>query len=89
MKFKKPIHLIRHYKYLEKKKLSICDGCTTNMDVGINIFYPLFIITGLALFLNICIHWDEIKFVTKYSIVTITVIAMILSLILLNPVEVY
>lgn len=59
MKLNTPNKLINYYRWLEKNKLSICDGMTENIT-AFNYLYPLFLYSGFAIFLIINRYREEI-----------------------------
>ena len=58
-----PKQWIRYVKRLEKHNLAICDGVSSNAVLPslFDILYPLFIMSGLSVFLGGIIYWDRIK----------------------------
>jgi len=56
-----PKQFIRYTRWLDKKGYAICDGMTNEFEMGISILYPLFIFSGLSIFMGIIYYWDEIK----------------------------
>ena len=47
---------IKYTKRLDGKGLAICDGVSENFD-SFSILYPLFIITGLSIFMWFLMKW--------------------------------
>ena len=60
----KPKQWIRYVKRIEKRNMAICDGLSYESNI-FDILYPLFIATGISLFLIIIIKWDYIKNIIK------------------------
>lgn len=58
----KPKQWVKYIKKLEKKGYAICDGISEPMSIHLtSILYPLFLVTGIGLFITILYHWEDIK----------------------------
>lgn len=57
-----PKQFIRYTKWLDKNDIAICDGCSVNYHASIfDLMYPLFIFSGITIFMFVIRFWDEIK----------------------------
>jgi len=58
----KPKQYIRYTKWLDKNNLAICDGVTQEFHASLfDMLYPLFILSGIGIFLWIVVKWGRIK----------------------------
>ena len=58
----KPKQWIKYVKKLEKKGYAICDGVTGEMTTSaFDILYPLFILSGVGIFMWILVNWTRVK----------------------------
>ena len=58
----KPKEFVRHTQWIDRTGKSICDGMTQEFGVSMfDVLYPLFIISGLGLFIWILYRWEDIK----------------------------
>lgn len=58
----KPRQWIRYVKKLEKNNLAICDGISAEFHISLfDMLFPLFILSGMGIFLVILAKWDLIK----------------------------
>ena len=55
-----PKQFIKYTKWLDKNNLAICDGISSNMSF-FDILYPLFIVSGVTLFMSALYYWLDIK----------------------------
>jgi len=56
-----PKEFVKYTRWLDKKGLAICDGTTENMDLGFQTLYPLFLFTGLTVFIFLLLHWERFR----------------------------
>jgi len=56
----KPKEFIKYTQMLDRKSLAICDGISEPYE-PMSILYPLFIITGIGIFITLIIYWDRIR----------------------------
>ena len=58
----KPKQWTSYVRRLEKRKLAICDGVSTGFESSMfDLLYPLFIISGMFIFIWVLLHWQRIK----------------------------
>lgn len=58
----KPRQWIRYVKKLEKNNLAICDGMSAEFHISLfDWLFPLFILSGMGIFLVILAKWNWIK----------------------------
>lgn len=57
-----PKQFIKYTRWLDKKGIAICDGTSANMHFSMfDILFPLFIISGMGVFLTILTYWDRFR----------------------------
>ena len=60
-----PKQWIKYVRWLEKHNLAICDGSMEQMGL-FEMMFPLFLFSGLGIFITIHLKWDWIKSKIKH-----------------------